>query len=345
MKIKRVNPITVATKKSACVCRYGAWGDALLLSPVLKKLKEDGYYVVLNCTERCYEVLLKNPYIDSFWIQETNEIPNDKLDDHWAELATAFDKFINLNGTIEGQLLALPWNEDYKLPKDKLHEKMNVNYMDHTMSVAGYPDAKGLLPEMFFKKREEDWAKAVRNKHPGFLVVYSLSGSSAHKTYPYADSVIQAIVEGIPNSTVLLVGEKGCKGIVEPHPRIIDMCGDFGIRKSLVLTKVADLVISTETSVASGAACFDTPKIILLSHSSVENLTKYWKNCHNVEPPVSCFPCHKLHYYKNTCPTDEQLQMPVCVSLLAPERILEKVELVYEAWQKQKAFENLKTEV
>ncbi len=346
MHIKQVRPFPVPLPKMACVARYGAWGDAVLCSPVFKRLKEAGYYVVFNCTERAYEVQAKNPNIDSFWILKTNEIPAEELDAYWKKLSTTFDRFINLNGSIEETLLKTPWSEEYQWTKEKRHEACNKNYMDHTMDVAGFPEFHGEITDLYFKKREEDWAAMIRAKYSGFLVVYSLSGSASHKTYPYANSVIHAIVEGLEDATVILVGESGCKGIIEPHPRIIDMCGAFGIRRSYILTKIADLVISTETSVACASGSFDTPKIILLSHSSHENLTKYWRNCYPIEPPAACFPCHKLHYTEKTCPTkyfevgdgnggNVKVGGPVCVALLKPEMILEKVEQVYDQFKKR----------
>lgn len=331
MKIKNIHPWQ--GQKKACVVRYGAYGDAVLCSPIFKKLKAEGYWVVFNCTERCFEVQMKNPHIDSFWIQETEEIPNTELTAYWEKLASAFDRFINLSESVEKRLLCTPDMPEYSASKEERHQKFNRNYMDETMVLAGYPDAVGMLPDLYFKTKEEQWATDIRKAYPGFLVVYCLSGSSHHKTYPYADSVVQAIVAALPDAVVLLVGEAGTYGIIDPHPQIVDLCGKIGIRKSFILTKIADLVVSTETSVANASSAFDTPKVILLSHSSEENLTKYWKNCLTVLPPVQCFPCHKLHYKRESCPLEETTNLPVCVGLLHPQRVLEKVGLVYEKWK------------
>ncbi len=320
----------VEGQKTACVCRYGAWGDAVLCSPVFRRLKADGYYVVFNSTERCYDILKHDPNIDSFLIQETNEIPNKDLLTHWKSMSDQYDRFINLNGSIEEKLLAVPWQAEYKAPQYIRHELFNKNYMDHTMAVAGFPDAKGELPGLFFNKKEEEWVKKIRASYPGFLVVYCLSGSSHHKVYPYADTVVQSIVNNLPDAVVLLVGEAGAYGIIDPHPQIVDLCGKIGIRKSFILCKQADLVITTETSVANAASAFDTPKIVLLSHSSDENLTKYWKNCFPIVPPAKCHPCHQIHYARASCPLEEETKMPVCVALLHPKMILEKVGVVYE---------------
>lgn len=333
MIIKQNRPVP-AGAKTVCVIRYGAWGDAVLLSPVFRQLKKEGYYVFFNCTEKGYEVQRHNPNIDCFMLQFTDEIPKEQLFEYWKKMEGAFNRIVNLSGSIEMNLVIAPFQKEYILSTKERHEKCNRNYMDETMLKAGYPDLKGQIPEIFYKAKEERWADAVRKKYKGFLVVYGLSGSSVNKTYPYADSVVQAIVEGIPEATVILVGEKGCKGIIDQHPRVLDWCGDFGIRRSFILTKIADLVISTDTSIANAVGCYETPKIILLSQSSPENLTKYYKNCHNIEPNVPCYPCHQLHFTRESCPLEEETKFPVCVALLHPKLILEKVELVYEEWRK-----------
>lgn len=326
-------------QKTACVCRYGAWGDAVLMSPVLRALKQDGYHITLNCTEPCYEILQHDPNIDCFMVQKTNEIPQTELGPYWTKMEKLFDRWIQLNGSIEGRLLKIPnqinlitGQDDYTLPKMVRHEMCNRNYMDETMMIAGYPDRKGEQPDLYFTEEETKWAKMIREKHKGFLVVWGITGSSVHKIYPYADAVIQALVEGRPEAQVLLVGEKGGQLIIDPHDRIFDWCGDISIRQSFILTKIADLVVSPETSVANASSCFDTPKVVILSHSTEENLTKYWRNCTSVFEPVQCYPCHKLHYEKNSCPIEPTIKMPLCQALLHPSKLFPGIEAAYRAW-------------
>jgi ADP-heptose:LPS heptosyltransferase len=323
-------------QKNACVVRYGAWGDAVLITPVLRQLAEDGYHVTLNCTERVYEILQYSPYVHRIVFQATNEIPAEKLVEYWDQLSKQFDRFINLSGSIENALLKAPPQEEYLWPKERRHEVCNKNYMDYTMEVAGYPEKKGLIPELHFKKGEEKWAKKLRKKHKGFLVVVSMSGSSPHKIYPWMGDVVNAITSAIPNSHVMLVGEGGCRGIIDETGQITDLCGQLDIRRTFCLLKYADLVISTETSVANAASAFETPKVIILSHSSEENLTKYWKNCEAVFQPVGCYPCHKLHYTKKTCELDTELEMPACAALLAPTKVLDVVQRIYENYLQKK---------
>jgi len=37
------------------------------------------------------------------------------------------------------------------------------------------------------------------------------------------------------------------------------------------------------------------PKVVMLSHSSAENLTRDWINTAALEAPVACHPCHRIH--------------------------------------------------
>ena len=44
------------------------------------------------------------------------------------------------------------------------------------------------------------------------------------------------------------------------------------------------------------------PKIVFLSHSSHENLTRDWINTFALHSTkTACYPCHKLHYSWKTC--------------------------------------------
>lgn len=320
-------------QKSICLVRYGAYGDAVQITPVIRWYYNKGWYVVLNCTERTYDILKHDPRIGEFLVQTDDEVPNDqRLLEHWKRLEKFCDKFINLSGVIEGGLLLTPSDPMYRGTKAEVDKRCNKNYFEALLEKAECTDEYGYQPELFFKESEERWAKEFTKQNDGFVVVWCLSGSAIHKVYPYAASVIEAIVEQWPNAYVVLVGEGGAKGIIDPHPRILDKCGEFGIRKSFILTKYADCVVSTETGVANAASAFPTPKVILLSHSSKENLTKYWQNCAALEPPVGCFPCHRLHYTKDSCPLEEETQFPVCVALMHPKFVADEVDKIYQLW-------------
>ena len=80
--------------KTALVCRYGAIGDLIMITPVLKELKKQGYYVVMNMQTPSNVVLTSNPYIDAKIVQKPDEIDRKELDEYWDKLSEGFDKFI-----------------------------------------------------------------------------------------------------------------------------------------------------------------------------------------------------------------------------------------------------------
>jgi predicted SAM-dependent methyltransferase len=87
-----VFPRTKKTKKECLVIRYGAIGDAIWATPLVRQLKKEGYYVVYNCTPYSAQVLRNNPNIDEFLIQERDYIPNPDLGNYWETIGESFGR-------------------------------------------------------------------------------------------------------------------------------------------------------------------------------------------------------------------------------------------------------------
>ncbi len=319
------------TIKRACVSRYGAIGDQVMITPVLRQLKKDGYHITVNVSEMGTKVLLHNPNIDRWLIHNTDSIPMDELPKHWESMSKNYDKFVNLSGVVEQSLLKHPKQSEYYLPKEERHEICNKNYIDHHMEIAGYPEIKGELPELFFTKEEHNWAKKMRRKYLGkYWVLWSLAGSSYHKAYPFTEYVATEFLDNHPDAVMWTVGDNLCKVWEWDHPRTKCMSGELDIRKSMLLCQYVDVVIGTETGVLNAASCWDTPKIIILSHSSEENLSKYWINVINLHADVQCYPCHQLHYEAGSCPSNKMMaEIPICMSGLGGKRVLNSMEILY----------------
>jgi ADP-heptose:LPS heptosyltransferase len=321
-------------QKRALVVRYGAIGDFIQSVPVLKKLKEEGYHVTLNGSELAKEVLKHCPYVDEIAPQIRDYVPNKgvvsgPLFDYWNELATKYDKFINLTGAAEETLLVPDsrlmhmmeqigqkhpelneQNKFYNAIRTVQQQVGETNYYDNHLAKAGYPD-RGMNGELFFSDQEECMAQGFRDKYPGrFIVMWVLSGSSYHKRYPYFQQVAQELVIKNPDVLLISVGDQECALIERSESnRYLPRAGKWKLRTSLVMTKYVDLVIGPETGILNAAGCFPTPKITMLSHSSHENLCKYWLNDFCIAPDpkeVFCHPCHVLHYIHSVnseCPT------------------------------------------
>ena len=283
------------------------------------------------------EVLRHNPNVNTF-LKHDESIPADhRLDEHLAELDKDYDKAINLCESIEGTLAKVEWREDFNWTKEKRHEECNKNFYDFTLDWGGYGDIKGRNGQLHFTHFEERLAKGSLKKHSGkFVILWSLSGSSAHKTYPYSEYIAHLFLSRHRDAVILTVGDEICE-LIEPHGnRIKNYSGKWPIRKSLIMTKYVDLVIGPDTGLMHGAGCYDTPKILMLSSNTEENLSKHWENCTNLSAGVTCQPCHRLHYTKQTCVLDNDLKTPICMTKLSGEVVLEAMEQVYQDWKAEK---------
>ena len=330
-------PRKKVTNRECLIIRYGALGDALWVTPALRELKKEGWHIVYNCTPYSAQVLQLNPYIDEWLLQGKDVIPNQDLPEYWADFEGQFEKVINFSGSVEGSLLKMEGSDEFDWPHNRRHKECNVNYMDKTMAVAGFPHQRyrGRLPELHFSEIEEMAARQFReNNKDRFIVVWSLSGSSIHKAYPWAPYVAGEIAKNHEKDALIVtVGGDECRMIEWRNPVTMPKAGALTIRQSMLLTKYADLVIGPETGVLNAASCFETPKIIFLSHSSEENLTKYWKNCTALHPEsCKCHPCHRL-IFTDPCPKGKDKVAARCAENIRPETVYKAFLTEFKKWK------------
>lgn len=297
--------------KTCGVVRYGAYGDLIQASSVLAGLKKQGYHITLYTSPPGDEVVRHDPNVDDFYLQDKDQVPNAALQQFWDWQRKKYDKWVNLSESVEGTLLAIPGRAlDMARPAAR-HAMMNRNYLEWQHLLADIPHD----PQMRFYPTEHEraWAKKEREKIGGFVIVWSLAGSSIHKTYPYLDNLIAGILLEFPQAQLVLVGgpaavllEQGW----EHEPRVHRRSGKWKIRETLSFVEQADLVIGPETGVLNAAAQLPTPKVVFLSHSTEENLTRDWVNTHVLVSKNTRCPgrgdneapaCHQLHYDWSRC--------------------------------------------
>lgn len=314
----------------ALVIRLGAIGDMIMMMPVLKQLKKDGYHVTVSVNKYSESVLKHCPYVDAHHHHDY-DIPNDeRLGMYWEEIGKRYDKVVNLSESIERKLLPCDYHPEYSLSHEERHALLNKNYYDTQLEMAGYPHIKGESGEMFFSNAEEMWCRDKLKKYRNnYKVMWSLSGSSFHKTYPFAQNVCEVFLSLHEDAVIFLTGHYVDKLLVWQHPRVKDLVDNWTLRQVLCSIKYMDLVVAPETGILNAAGCYDVPKIALLSHSSEENLTKYFKNCTNLHADVECYPCHRLIYGRAECPLDPITVGPICMSKLPAKRILDAMEYWY----------------
>ena len=330
-----MNPPPLRPAKSACICRYGAIGDMIMVTPLIRALAEQGYKVTVNTTTYSAEVLSNNPYVHNVIIQERNIIPNNELGAYWDEWRSDYDLYINLSESIEGGLLKLENRSDfYSLASDR-RTICNINYTDRTLELGSCLSTAKKVPELYFSPEEiskaKRYLKSIGVKPDDFVVMWGLNGSSYHKSYPATELVVKDWLSKHPNAWVLLTGDQRAKALEFDYPRVVKTAGTLTLRLMLALTTLVDCVVGPESAVVNAAAASDNHKIVFMSHSSPKNLTEYWSNTTALEPDRSiapCYPCHQLHYTLQSCPLIQigDNTTPVCTVAIDPDRVIEALD-------------------
>lgn len=325
-------PVQFGKQEKALVIRYGAYGDMIITTPIYRILKEEGYHVTVNTIPDSMCVLENNPNIDDFVLQQRYAVPSDLLHFYHAELQKKYDRMINLCESVERSLLFEERDANlFYLSQKERHEIANVNYSDRSLEIAGL-NIRGVRPEMYLSEKEEVLGKWFKNKNKNtFNVLWQLSGSSTHKLYPYADIVMEELLNKYDDIVFYLsAGFNQVQVMDWNHPRVKSTIGKWPIRLSLIMPKFMDLVVSPETGVLNAAGAFDTPKIGLLTHSSIENLTKYFSNDYSIQSSVKCSPCHRLVHTEEFCEVDDKFGLPICMSKgFNIETLIARIEEVY----------------
>lgn len=337
-----------APSKTACIARYGALGDYIMVTPLIKALHNDGYKITLNSTPYSIDLAKHNPYISNTINQERNIIPNPLLGEYWKYWTPRYDKYINLSESIEGKLLKLEGRREFYTPQSWRSSVCQDNYYDYTLKLGGYENIVGQNGELYFNKTEEREAKEILEPYKDkFIIGWGLRGSSYHKNYPLAEFVCKEFLDNHPDSIILLLGDHASVDREFDLDRVVRLSGKLSPRQSACLIQHLDCVVSPESFIANVAGCYEVPKIILLSHSGPHNLTKYWKNCITLRPDPGIAPCygtdgcHQLHYNLESCPllelydgkTGESFtKTPSCTISVSPQRMLTALEQVYNGF-------------
>ena len=332
-KIHRFTAHKPKPEKTCAIIRYGAYGDVIQSTTLLPALKAEGYHVTLYTTPRAYEAVKHEPNIDAFVLQDDNQVPNAELGPYWDYLKKNNTKFINLSESVEASLLAMPDRMPYQWDTATRHKYMNLNYWEFTHNIARI-EFKRPQSRFYATDEEKKWAKKERAKLGADpLVMWVLRGSSLHKVWSGGedadngatgfDGILARIMLQYPNAKVITCGDKSCAEIIEApwvnEDRIVKRSGVWTIRQTMAMAQVCDVVIGPETGVMSAVAMEPMKKIVFMSHSSVDNLTRDWVNTVSLVPVnTECYPCHKLIWNWSQCNQDGESGIAKCQASITP---------------------------
>jgi len=334
-------------EKTALVVRYGAYGDLMMASSVWTGLKKQGYHVTVFASPPGSDVITEDPNIDKLVLFDVDQVPNANLGDFWGVQKKKFDKFVNLCESVEGTFLALSNRAQHQWSPILRHKMMNGNYLQFQHELGGVPHDPQI--KFFATVEEKRWAEETRHKMKADLVImWSLAGSSVHKTWSGLDNIIASIMIEFPSAHVVLVGGHDCQILEagwENEPRVHKMSGVWKMRQTLAFLEQCDLIIGPETGVLNAASCMDVSKVCFLSHSSYENLTRDWKNVIAIASEKTSCPgrgeneapaCHQLHYGWAHCKKDEKTGTAQCQADISVEEVWNHVDWCLQALSAQK---------
>lgn len=324
--------------KTAAVVRYGAQGDMIQMSSILPGLKAQGYHVTCYVQDGIgQDVIRHDPHIDQFIIQGKDEVPPAFLNEFWDYTRKKYDKWVNLCESIEATLLASPGRANWEWPNELRAKYLDRNYLEWTHELAQVPPP--YQPKFYSTQEEKAWARKKANQYGKRNILWSLAGSSGHKVWPHLDEIIASVMLKYPDTHIVLVGDEACQILEvgwEKESRVHRQSGKWSIRESMAFAEVADLIIGTETGLLNAAGSMDAWKIVTLSHSSEEMLTKHWKNVIALNQPegVGCskHPCRQLHGSNGHSPWEDCPQEPTTGTALCQYHV--SSDIMWQAIQR-----------
>lgn len=329
--------------KKALISRHGAYGDILHMSFLPRLLKDKGFEVTVDTNFKGYQLLSLNPFIKKIFNAHPSEHSlltqrSDLMQKHYQVLAQGYDKFINLNGSIEGSCIAMEDDEVYYMSDViRRHRYGGLNFYDTTCAWAGYLDEVGKYKgEVFYEIYEEKAVKAwIERFEEKFLLMVNMSGTGPHKRFVQAPDFIEWVLKTYEDVIVIQTGDFSCKNLEIVHPKIKSIIGSYPFRQALLIAKYVDCVIGCESGLMVGADMWGTPAIQLLTAANHINHCKYAPTDKWIQSPVACSPCHKGPYDYIGCPHREG--NPACVYFNL-EDIKKNFEEIYVARSRANAL-------
>lgn len=322
-------------ERSCLVIRYGGFGDAIQASSILPLLRRQGWHVTFNAHPKTQDVLLHDPNVDHWVIQDENQVANANLGPYWEKLAERYDRVINLCESAEMALLTVPQTLHDKHTDGARRRLYRQDYLERLHDIADVPYE--FSPRFFPEAGEIDYIREKMKGVPRPWILWVVTGSTFHKMWPYIPEAIVRLMYRMPGSFILAgddkfpqVGdavEKAANGFYGTggNPRIMRTDGRWPIRGTLALAQMCDLVVGPETGVLNAVSMEAVPKIVLMSHSGPWNLTGHWTNTRSLTPKegtTPCWPCHRMHYDWSRCHQHKATGAALCQANIGPDEVV-----------------------
>lgn len=306
--------------KSCFVSRLGGAGDIIHAShlPELIKAHYAVTHLVWETNYMGMHILTGNPFIDELQLVDTTKMTHNRMVKNLEMARENYDMVFDFSNTIELEYCTNENDQRYYRSDTWRRENLGKkSYYDVMTDAAGLPDNyHGTRGKLYYTPEEHAACQAwIDEKHKTYdqVILVNLSGSTLHKKFIQARSIVGKIVDKYPKSLVILTGDEYCKDQVFSHPKVISYVGSTvnGFRSVALKCKYVDLTISLESGLACVAHSWDAPTLQLLTAASWDNHIKYAKNAYWLQAPVPCSPCHRNPRQYFGCPVTDK--HPACI--------------------------------
>jgi FkbM family methyltransferase len=337
----------------AGVVRLGGIGDNLMVTAVLPYLKETYGKVEVITADPQHVIFENNPHVDRLTIKSRDDVP--KHDAHhlyWHDRSKEYAFFADLTHTCEATGALFKSQTQFWWSAEARRKLCGKSYLEIVADVVGAP-YEGLEPRFYPTEQETEAALALKERIGGRYAAWVISGSRVDKVWPYAPQAIARIIRELDMPVVLFGASHQEFEIAKViQSRVQDANGDDGglhlalspdptrpswpIRRLMTQVQAADIAIGPDTGLMWGVASEPTFKVVLLSHASPINITKYWRNTISLTADpirVPCWPCHQLHDNIESCQRTSGRKGEggaACISSITTEQVLRMVKHILE---------------
>lgn len=334
----------------ACICRFGGFGDNLIASSVLPGLKKRFDKVEVIGSDNLWGALWRNnPHIDKLTVLKDG-FPawgDGRSWQRWfVDRSKEYAFFANLSHSCEIQGVLTMAQTSYWW-SDKMRRQLCAkSYLEIVHDVCDVPYDE-IAPNFYPTQEERAQALETKAKMGPKVIGWVMSGTRIDKVHPHADIAVARLIKetGLP---VVLLGGPGkdyeLAKMIQFEVQKLNRSTDglhlalspdpeqpsWPPRRLMAQTQTCDIVVGPDTGPMWGVAMHDMPKILMVSHTSAENITKHWKNTttlHADPEHVPCWPCHRLHDTQEFCTPNADRNGAACITDISVDKIVDTVKL------------------
>lgn len=274
-------------KKAIILRGSPCFGDMIMISWVPRVLKEErGFdYVAVSAWEKNSIIFDNNPYVDEVILFDKIGIKKD-FKEIYTKWKHEYNEIIDCRYTVEKKFLK---NSSENIQSLETLRKIakGKNYYKDALSNLELSGKKG---ELYLSQKEKDRIERYPKRK---RILWQLDGSGRNKILIFMPYYITELKKQMPEVEHWVVGSRRTE-LGEIGSFIKDMREKWTPRESLSHVPIFSLVIGPESFMINTAGAFNIPTLTFFSHSKPENLTKYFKNAHSVEPKCTCYPCYQI---------------------------------------------------